>query len=183
MDRSKWNVRNNSWASNELSIDTSRPNNVFVSNGVLTLRAQRERYTAYSTTRDYTSGYLDTIGLLSRQYGRWEMRAKLPSAQGPVAGVLAARRTTRPGEVDILEAIGGLPQMTVQTVFPNTNDGSVKKSHVVNLRGGQRDLRLARVRVHLDADLDDVGHRRRDGVHRDLESTLPWVSTRPSRTR
>jgi hypothetical protein len=73
VDPSKWRVRNNSWASNELSIDTSRPSNVFVSNGVLTLRAQREQYTVGSTTRSYTSGYLDTIGLSGHEYGRWEM--------------------------------------------------------------------------------------------------------------
>jgi beta-glucanase (GH16 family) len=125
-------VRNNSWASNELSIDTSRPDNVFVANGALTLRAQREQYTAYSTTRSYTSGYLDTIGLSGHEYGRWEMRAKLPSAKGmwPAFWLRGDHST---GEVDILEAIGGLPQMTVQTVFPNTNDGSVKKSHLNNL--------------------------------------------------
>jgi beta-glucanase (GH16 family) len=135
VDTSKWRVRNNSWAANELSIDTSRPSNVFVSNGVLTLRAQREQYTVGSTTRSYTSGYLDTIGLSGHEYGRWEMRAKLPSAQGlwPAFWLRGDHST---GEIDILEAIGGLPQMTVQTVFPNTNDGSVKKSHVDNFAAG-----------------------------------------------
>jgi beta-glucanase (GH16 family) len=132
VDRSKWNVRDKSWASNELSIDTARASNVSVGNGVLTLRAQRERYTAYSMTRDYTSGYLDTIGLMSRQYGRWEMRAKLPTAKG-LWPAFWLRSDHSPGEVDILEAIGGLPQMTVQTAFPDTNDGSVKKSHLDNL--------------------------------------------------
>ena len=128
VDRSKWNVRNNSWASNEESIDTSRSSNVFEGDGMLTIRAQREQYTAYGTTRSYTSGYLDTIGLASQQYGHWEMRAKLPTAKG-MWPAFWLRSDHSPGEIDILEAIGGLSQMTVQTVFPNTNDGSVKRSH------------------------------------------------------
>jgi len=132
VDRSKWNVRNDSWASNEESIVTSRSSNVSVGNGVLTIRAQRERYTAYGTTRDYTSGYLDTIGLSSQKYGRWEMRAKLPTAKG-MWPAFWLRGDHSAGEVDILEAIGGLPQMTVQTVFPSTNDGSVKRSHAYNV--------------------------------------------------
>jgi beta-glucanase (GH16 family) len=135
VDRSKWNVRNNSWASNEESIDTSRSSNVSVADGVLTLRAQREQYTAYSTTRSYTSGYLDTIGLSSQKYGRWEMRAKLPTAQG-MWPAFWLRSDHSSGEIDILEAIGGLPSMTVQTVFPNTNDGSVKKSQAYNVPDG-----------------------------------------------
>jgi beta-glucanase (GH16 family) len=135
VDRSKWNVRNNSWASNEMSIDTSRPQNVSVSGGLLTIRAQRERYTVNGTTRDYTSGYLDTMGLSSQKYGRWEMRAKLPTAQG-LWPAFWLRSDHSGGEIDILEAIGGLPQMTVQTVFPNTNDGSVKRSNAYNLAGG-----------------------------------------------
>ena len=132
VDRSKWNVRNNSWASNEESIDTSRSSNVFEGDGMLTIRAQREQYTAYGTTRSYTSGYLDTVGLASQQYGHWEMRAKLPTAKG-MWPAFWLRSDHSPGEVDILEAIGGLSQMTVQTVFPNTNDGSVKRTHLFNV--------------------------------------------------
>jgi beta-glucanase (GH16 family) len=135
VDQSKWNVRNNSWASNEMSLDTSRPQNVSVGSGVLTITAQRERYTAYGTTRDYTSGYLDTVGLSSHKYGRWEMRAKLPTAQG-LWPAFWLRGDHSPAEIDILEAIGGLSQMTVQTVFPDTNDGSQKRSHQHDLPSG-----------------------------------------------
>lgn len=128
VDRSKWNVRNNGYASNEESIVTDRKSNVFVSDGVLTLRALRETYSTGSTQRSYTSGYLDSIGRFSQQYGRWEMRAQLPTAKG-MWPAFWLRSDHSPGEIDILEAIGGLPTMAVQTAFPSTNDGSVKKTH------------------------------------------------------
>ena len=134
VDRSKWRVRNDTWGTNEYSILTSRPQNVFVSGGVLTIRAQRERYTAYSMTRDYTSGYLDTIGLHSQQYGRWEMRAKLPTAKG-LWPAFWLRSDHTPGEIDILESIGGLDRMTSQTVLESTTDHSVKQTHTYNVTG------------------------------------------------
>ena len=128
IDRTKWNVRNNSWARNEESIVTSRPANVFVSNGALTLRAIQESYTVGSTTRQYTSGYLDTIGRASWRYGRIEMRAKLPAAQG-MWPAFWLRDNTNPGELDIMEAVGGLPTKTVQTIHESTNGGMGKAGH------------------------------------------------------
>jgi beta-glucanase (GH16 family) len=128
IDRAKWNVRNNSWANNEESIVTSRSNNVFVSNGALTLRAIQESYTVGSTTKQYTSGYLDTIGRESWQYGRIEMRAKLPAAQG-MWPAFWLRDNTNKGELDIMEAVGGLNTKTVQTVHQSTDGGMGKAGH------------------------------------------------------
>jgi beta-glucanase (GH16 family) len=128
IDSTKWNVRNNSWAGNEESIVTSRPKNVFVSNGALTLRAVKESYTVGSTTRQYTSGYLDTIGKEGWQYGRIEMRAKLPAAQG-MWPAFWTRNNTGLGELDIMEAVGGMTNRTVQTIHQSTNGDMAKAGH------------------------------------------------------
>ena len=60
--------------------------------------AAGDRAACSSQTRQYTQAYLDTIGKHSWTYGRFEMRAKSPNEpdhlEGPVAGVLAAARTT-----------------------------------------------------------------------------------------
>jgi beta-glucanase (GH16 family) len=135
VDRSKWRVRNNTWGTNEYSLLTSRSKNVVVSNGVLTIRAQRERYTAYSQTRDYTSGYLDTIGIHSQEYGRWTMCAKLPTAKG-LWPAFWLRSDHSLGEIDILESVGGLNQMTSQTVLESTMDHTVKRTNNYNVPGG-----------------------------------------------
>ena len=135
IDRTKWNVRNNSWAKNEESIVTSRPENVFVSNGALTLRAIKESYTVGSTTRQYTSGYLDTIGRGSWKYGRFEMRAKLPPAQGMWPAFWLRNNTTL-GELDIMEAVGGRVNQTVQTIHQSTNGDMAKAGHEDALPSG-----------------------------------------------
>jgi beta-glucanase (GH16 family) len=110
VDTTKWNVRNNWAAKNEIAIDTNRPANVFVSNGVLTIRSLREQRTIGSATRQFTSGYLDTIGKQSWTYGRFSMRAQLATQQGISKGIWPAF-WMRPddggvGEIDIMEAIG-----------------------------------------------------------------------------
>jgi beta-glucanase (GH16 family) len=135
VDRTKWNVRNNSWANNEQSIVTSRAANVFTSNGALTLRAINESYTVGSTTKQYTSGYLDTIGHESWQYGRIEMRAKLPTAQG-MWPAFWLRDNTNLGELDIMEAVGGLPTKSVQTIHQSTNGDMAKAGHEDTLPSG-----------------------------------------------
>ncbi len=135
INTAKWNVRNNSWANNEQSIDTSRSQNVFVSDGALTIRAIKQSYTAYGTTRQYTSGYLDTIGKESWQYGRIEMRAKLPTAQG-LWPAFWLRNDVGLGELDIMEAIGGMNNKSVQTVHQSTNGGMGKSGHEDTLPSG-----------------------------------------------
>lgn len=136
VDKSKWRVHNNTWSGNEESIDTSRSNNVFLANGALTLRAQRENYTAYGTSRQYTSAYLDTIGTHSWKYGRFEMRAKLPTTVGSWPAFWL-RDDHGLGEVDVMEAVGGMPSFVAQSVHQSTNGGLARLTHgVYALKGG-----------------------------------------------
>jgi beta-glucanase (GH16 family) len=128
VQRSHWNVRNDDWAPNEESIDTDRAANVRVADGHLTLTALRERYTVGNTTREYTSGYLDTIGRHSWKYGRFVMRAKLPVGQG-LWPAFWLRTDSGPGEIDIMEAVGGDARRTSQTVHESTEGGQRKVGH------------------------------------------------------
>lgn len=110
VDTSKWRVRNGDHNSNEQSCLTSRPQNVAVSGGLLHIKAQREDYSCSGYNASWTSGYLDTIGKMSRTYGRFEMRAKLPTQPDTSKGMWPAF-WLRPddggnGEIDIMEAIG-----------------------------------------------------------------------------
>jgi len=125
VDLTKWNVRNNSYANNELSIDKAA--NVSCSNGNLIIQARKETSTVGSTTRQYTSGYLDTIGKESWQTGRFEMKAKLPLAKG-MWPAFWLRGNQGLGEIDIMESVGGTGK-TVQTVHQSTNGDMAKKGH------------------------------------------------------
>lgn len=133
----KWNVRNGWAASNEESYVTNRAENVFVSNGALTIRARREEIGG----RHFSSGYLDSgSGKGSWTYGRMEMRAKLPMAQG--VGLWPAF-WMRPndggnGEIDIMEAWSkDGPTKTAQTIHRDYTGGTPHQGHQDVLTGGQ----------------------------------------------
>lgn len=135
VQRSDWNVRNDDFAQNEESIDTDRAANVQVRKGHLTITARRERYVVGSTTREYTSGYLDTVGRHSWKYGRFVIRAKLPTGQG-LWPAFWLRTDPWPGEIDIMEAVGGDTRRTSQTVHQSTDGGQAKAGHEDLLPGG-----------------------------------------------
>ncbi len=112
LDTSRWNVRDKT----SLSFDAAylTKDAVKVGNGVMTIQGRRRSSPATVSSglreRWYDTGYIDTIGKASQKYGRWEMRAKLPTAHTMTRGVwpafwLRGDRTT--GEIDIMEAYGG----------------------------------------------------------------------------
>lgn len=132
VNTSNWTVRNNSYLGYDYGYITSRPQNVNVANGALTITAQPEKTTAYGKTFPYTTGYLDTINHFSAQYGRWVMRAQLPQLEG-MWPAFWLRSNSGGGEIDIMEAIGGMPRMAQQTLIQDTNSGKVKTVTVTNM--------------------------------------------------
>ena len=84
-DASKWAIQTggNGWGNNELEYYTARPQNVQVSGGNLVITAVKEDYTgADGVTQHYTSARMQTKGLFSQTYGRFEARIKIPKGQG-----------------------------------------------------------------------------------------------------
>ncbi len=110
VDTGKWRVKNNTWASNELSMITNRSVNIYESTGTLKLKARKEVYSVYGQTRNFTSAYIDRVGKGCWQYGIYEMRARLPTAVGVSKGLWPAfwlrPQNGGQGEIDIMEAIG-----------------------------------------------------------------------------
>jgi beta-glucanase (GH16 family) len=112
LDTSRWNVRDKT----SLSFDAAylTKDAVKVGNGVMTIQGRRRSSPATVSSgmreRWYDTGYIDTIGKASQKYGRWEMRAKLPTAHSMTRGVWPAfwlRGDKTAGEIDIMEAYGG----------------------------------------------------------------------------
>jgi beta-glucanase (GH16 family) len=69
-----------SWYNNEIQHYTNRIDNSFVENGVLKIAAKRETFTDQGVTKDFTSARLNSK--FAFQYGRVEIRAKLPFGTG-----------------------------------------------------------------------------------------------------
>lgn len=130
-DPSKWGydigTGSNGWGNGEAQFYTSRPENVFVSNGTLKIVARKESYNG----SQYTSARILTRDKFSFRYGRVEARAKLPAGVGtwPAIWMLGANIGTvgwpACGEIDIMEHKGSQPNRIYGTVhYPGFSGGN-----------------------------------------------------------
>ncbi len=109
-DSNKWTaeVGGHGWGNNELQFYTSgRMENARVENGMLTIEARKENW----ENRNYTSARLITKGKGDWQYGKIEVKAKLPKGKGtwPAIWMLASTTPLQwpdDGEIDIMEHVG-----------------------------------------------------------------------------
>jgi hypothetical protein len=109
-DASKWgyDTGGGGWGNNELEYYTSRPDNAIVSNGTLKIIAKKESYNGSA----YTSARMLSQNKFSFQYGKIEIRAKLPAGTGTWPGIwmlgsnFATAGWPACGEIDIMEQNG-----------------------------------------------------------------------------
>lgn len=133
-DNSKWsyNVGGSGWGNSEAQFYTdARLKNAEVKNGLLYITAQKEDFEG----KQYTSARLVTKGKGDWQYGRIEVRAKLPKGVGlwPAIWMLPSDNTygkwPDSGEIDIMESLGHIPNFvaaTIQTKAKNALLGTQK---------------------------------------------------------
>ncbi len=88
-DPSKWGYEKGFVRNKEPQYYTAqRLENCRVENGMLVLEARKEKYKTSNTVSDYTSASIITLGKQTWQYGRIEVRAKVPAGAGSWAGSL-----------------------------------------------------------------------------------------------
>ncbi|MDP4262764.1 MAG: glycoside hydrolase family 16 protein [Bacteroidota bacterium] len=112
-DAHKWNydtASDHGWGNNELEYYTYKKlQNARVENGKLVIEARKENVDSFH----YTSARLLTRGKAAWQYGKIEVRAKLPKGTGswPAIWMLADNIKAWPddGEIDIMEHVGFRP--------------------------------------------------------------------------
>lgn len=128
-DPAKWgyDLGAGGWGNAELQYYTNRLDNAEVSNGTLKITAKRESYSGSA----FTSARLLTRNKFSFQYGRVDVRAKLPVGAGtwPAAWMLGSNFGTvgwpACGEIDIMEHKGNDPNKIYGTVhYPGNSGGS-----------------------------------------------------------
>lgn len=100
------------FGNNEAQYYTDRLKNAYVEDGILHIKAYKETY----ENREYTSAKLITYGQKSFQYGRIEVKAKLPKGHGtwPAIWLLPdSIQRGKPwplsGEIDLMEHVGKAP--------------------------------------------------------------------------
>jgi beta-glucanase (GH16 family) len=128
-DASKWgyDLGGSGWGNNELQNYTNSTNNASVNNGILTITVRKENVggNAYSSARLVTKGKGDFL------YGRFEIKAKLPSGRGtwPAIWMLptdfAYGNWPKSGEIDIMEHVGYDPTNVHTTVHTEAYNGAI----------------------------------------------------------
>jgi beta-glucanase (GH16 family) len=106
---------------NEQQYYTNRSENARLENGNLVVEARRENYSGYA----YTSASLNTSGKRQFTYGRFELRAQIPTAQGswPAWWTLGTQNGwPKNGEIDIMEFYRG---MILANVAYQNSGGSI----------------------------------------------------------
>jgi len=108
-DTNKWSydIGGNGWGNNELQYYTSGLN-ANITAGILKITARKESYGG----REYTSARMVTKNKADWQYGRFEIKAKLPKGRGtwPAIWMLPTDNVyggwPNSGEIDIMEHVG-----------------------------------------------------------------------------
>ncbi len=109
---------NGGWGNRELEYYTSRPENAYVSNGLLHIVASSEKYHGFK----YTSAKMKSSGLYFKRYGRFEFRARLPQGEGywPALWLMpqdsAYGGWSASGEIDIMENRGSNASTVLGTI-------------------------------------------------------------------
>ena len=132
IDRGKWEHEVNGWGggNNELQYYTDRPDNSYIEDGSLVIKALKETYTGEDGTREYTSARLRTLNRGDWLYGRFDIKAKLPYGKGlwPAIWMLPTNWVyggwAASGEIDIMELLGQEPSRVYGTIhfggeYPN----------------------------------------------------------------
>jgi hypothetical protein len=111
-DASKWGydigTGSGGWGNQESQYYTNRADNIVVSDGTLKIIAKAEDFSGSK----YTSARIQTKGKFSFQYGRVDVRAKLPVGGGTWPAIWALGDDintvgwTACGEIDIMEHVG-----------------------------------------------------------------------------
>lgn len=111
-DEAKWNVMEKKLHKNKEQ-QYYAADECYVEKGCAVLRSQKREMDG----RPYTSGHIDTRGKFSFEYGRVEVRAKLPKGKGiwPAHWMLPEDRRWPP-EIDIMEMLGHKPNRILMTV-------------------------------------------------------------------
>lgn len=133
LDLSSWTYETGrgqwGWGNNELQYYQSGTNNCMVNGGLLTITAKAES----AGDANYSSSRIKTQDKREFQFGRIDIRARLPKTQGlwPALWMLGADFPTDGwpacGEIDIMELVGHLPKEVFGTA--HWGESAPSKSH------------------------------------------------------
>ncbi len=147
-DTTKWgyDVGGTGWGNNELQYYTNaRQENARIVNGQLVIEARKELFLG----KNFTSARLITKNKAQWTYGKFEIRAKIPKGRGTWPAIWTLSTNTPllwpdDGELDIMEAVGYLPNLIHGTVHNKLYNGANGKQ-----KGGTKLIPSAQDSFHV----------------------------------
>jgi beta-glucanase (GH16 family) len=144
LDTSKWKPYYNTYGDGNNELACLMPKNVVEGGGTMKIVSKKETVTcSKGTTEQYTSGFLGSreAGTYYPRYGRFEIRAKVPHAQGLwPAFWLRHRNGAGTAEVDVMEYFHAqVPGKTTHTLHLDGRSNLSKKTaffEAANLSSG-----------------------------------------------
>ena len=138
VDATKWayDTGGGGWGNNELETYTTTTDNVSQNGGNLVIQAVRQA----GSTNSYTSGRILTKGKKDFQYGRIDVRAKLPQGKGlwPAIWMLGSEidqnNWPKCGEIDIMELRGQNPTEFLTTMHFADGGGNHKQDGIEGIK-------------------------------------------------
>lgn len=136
IDQSKWNFvqGGGGYGNNELQNYTNRTDNARLEDGQLVIEARQENFGGNA----YTSAKLTTQGKGDWTYGKFEIRAKMPSGQGiwPAIWMMPSDENLysgwpASGEIDIMELLGHEPNKVYGTLHYGVPHGSSQGTYTL----------------------------------------------------
>lgn len=130
-DAAKWSydVGGHGWGNKELQFYSDRrKENARVENGLLIIEARRDNWRGH----EYTSARLVSKTKGDWKYGRFEVRAKLPTGKGAWPAIWMLPTTwsygnwPSSGEIDIMEQVGFEPQVVHASVHTKSYNHNIK---------------------------------------------------------
>ncbi|HEY4966277.1 MAG TPA: glycoside hydrolase family 16 protein [Puia sp.] len=144
-DPDKWNYDTGFIANHEMQYYTSgRKENAQAWNGILDITARNDSLQVNGVMQPITSARIKTQGKQAWTYGRFEIRAKIPSSLGtwPAIWTLGSNITTVDwptcGEIDIMEHVGFMPD----TLHFNEHSGKTDKGTRIYYPSPEKDFHI-----------------------------------------
>ncbi len=188
LDGSKWQTYHNNYGSGNVELECNTPNNVTEGGGSLKIVAKKQSVACPGAgTYNYTSGFVGSreAGTYYPRYARFEMRAKLPHAQGLwPAFWLRHRSGAGVAEVDIMEYFHSqVPGKTSQTLHLDGVSNISKKASTFENPASVPEFHTWAVEIvpegpsiRFNFFVDDVK------VHTFLDTKHAWSSADPAGT-
>lgn len=134
----QYDLGNGGWGNQELECYTD--SNATIANGYLQIQAKQQNVVYNGVASNYTSTRMNTAGKFSFEYGRVDIRAKLPVAPGmwPALWFLGNDFGTAGwpgcGETDLMELVGSNPHLVTGSIHwlqGNGQEGTLNNTYTL----------------------------------------------------